>query len=62
MNNFFFIEDNQVSDFPSEDEPEVQPEPEAVLHSPSFWPFPVVNSVRSAESQDLINKGYTYGT
>lgn len=52
MNNFFFMED----------EPEVVPEVQQVELQKSFWPFPIVNEVRSAESQSLINKGYTYGT
>ena len=47
MKDFFFIED----------EPAVQPEVEPAVLQQSFWPFPVVNSERSPESQSLINKG-----
>lgn len=46
MKDFFFIEDEDDT----EDEPAVMQQ--------SFWPFPVVNSERSPESQSLINKGH----
>lgn len=47
MKDFFFIED----------EPEVQPEVEPKVEPTYSWCFPVVNGVRTKESQELINKG-----